>query len=131
MFQPVGGLEYQLLEPTAQAIVVACPMSHSPGALRSRWYRRAAAVIGDSSAHVRDVVRDILANPQIRVVVFDGPACGRGAWDAFWLGKDFPDWKMDHEHLALVRQFVELYDDDFGIKDTLQPFWPARILYKE
>lgn len=131
MFTPVSSLSYRLMEPTAQALVVACPLRLDKQALEERWGRRAAAQIHDSSKIVRDVVRDLLANPQIRVVVFDGPACGRAAWDAFWLGKDFPDWKIDHEHLALVRQFVDLYDDDFGTKGPMQPFWPVRIRYLE
>lgn len=96
-----------------------------------KWKDRACAVIHDSSEIVRDVVRDLLANPQLRVVVFDGPACGRASWDDFWYGERYPEWGIDREHLALVRQFVELYDDDFGIRKPLQPFWPLRIRYLE
>lgn len=130
MFTPVSKLGYQLLEPTAQAIAVHAS-TLSPDAVRARWFRRAAASIEDGQAVVRDVVRDLLANPQIRIIVFDGAVANRGAWDDFWLGNDFPDWRIDHEHLALVRQFVDLYDDDFGVNGPMQPFWPARVRYLE
>lgn len=131
MFTPVSSLSYELMEPTAQVLVVVCPERLSKEETEARWSRRAAAAIHDSSEIVRDVVRDLLANPQIRIVVFDGPACGRAAWDDFWHGKGFPAWGIDHEHLALVRQFVDLFDDDFGVKGPMQPFWPVRIRYLE
>jgi hypothetical protein len=128
VFTPVSKLGYQLLEPSAQAIVV---YAGAEDAARARWVRRAAAAISDCAVDVREVVRDLLANPQIRIVVFDGDVMNRLDWDVFWLGRDFPDWKIDHEHLSLVRQFVDLFDEDFGIKGPLQPFWPVRIRYLE
>lgn len=131
MFLPVSKQPYWLLEPSAQAIVVVCPILRRLDEVRGRWGKRACAAIHDANDVVRDVVRDLLANPQVRVVVFDGPSHGRAAWDAFWGSADFPDWKIDREHLSLVRQYVELYDDDFGIKTALQPFWPTRIRYTE
>lgn len=130
MFTPVSKLGYQLLEPAAQAIAVY-PSAFSSDSIRARWFRRAAASIVDEDVVVRDVVRDLLANPQIRIIVFDGDVLGRGEWDDFWHGKAFPDWKIDQEHLSLVRQYVDLYDDDFGVKGPLQPFWPVRIRYLE
>ena len=130
MFEPVSGLTYQRFNKDAQALVVACPGLRSPEELRVRWAARAAAAIGDSSRYLQDVVRDLLANPHIRIVVFDGEACGRKAWSDFWDGRYVPDWPIQNEHLRLVRQFVDLYDDDFVIKTVLPPYWPARICYK-
>lgn len=130
MFQPVSRLAYQLLEPMAQAIVVVDPTKVAPHEVTAKWGKRAAAAIDDAVDHVRDVVRDILANPQIRVVVFDGPVACRDAWEDFRDGAA-PDWKIDQEHLTLVRQYVDLFDDDFLIKGPMQPFWPLRIRYTE
>lgn len=130
MFTPVSKLGYQTLEPSAQALVVY-PTVLSPDTIRGRWFRRAAASLPDDKVDVREVVRDLLANPQIRIIVFDGNVANRAAWDDFWLGTGYPEWGIDQEHLALVRQFVDLFDDDFGIKGPLQPFWPVRIRYLE
>ncbi len=96
-----------------------------------RWKERGAALIHDSATILRDIVRDLLANPQVRAIVFDGPVCGRNLYDEFWFGSADPGWRIDLEHLQLVRQFVDLYDDDCGIKSPMQPFWPARIMYLE
>jgi len=84
------------------------------------------------ATQVRDVVRDLLANPQIRIIVLDGDVRNRQQWEAFWFGgSDFPEWRFDLEHIKLVRQFVDLYDSDFAIKGPMQPFWPIRIRYLE
>ena len=100
-------------------------------AIKERWKERGVALLGDTAAHLRDVVRDLLANPQVRAIVFEGEVCCRNAYDAFWLTDTDPGWRIDGEHLTLVRQFVDLYDDDCGIKTPMQPFWPARIQYTE
>jgi len=96
-----------------------------------RWHARACAAITDSAYAVRDVVRDILANPQVRAVVFDGPALNRAEFDKFWLGENDISWRIDKEHLDLVRQFVDLFDDDCMWRVPPQPFWPARVMYLE
>lgn len=129
MWKPVSKLEYLPLNPKAQAIVVVCPLTQRDADVRARWSERACAAIGDTSRHLRDIVRDLLANPHVRAIVFDGPACGRAAYDAFWAGAPQPGWRIDDEHLTLVRQFVDLYDDDHAIRVASQPFWPARIMY--
>jgi hypothetical protein len=131
MWLPVSTLEYLVLEPCAQALVVACPLEVAVPEIRRRWASRAAAQVGDSAMYLRDVVRDLLANPQVRVVVFYGKACGREAYEAFWRGHDDPGWGIPMDHLTLVRQFVDLYDDDFMIKAPMAPYWPQRLLYKE
>ena len=129
MWKPVSKLDYLPLNPQAQVLVVACPLSKRDAEISARWKDRAVAIAGDSERYLRDVVRDLLANPQVRIIVFDGEACGREAYAAFWAGAPKPEWRIDQEHLALVRQFVDLYDDDCSIKAPMQPFWPARTLY--
>jgi hypothetical protein len=131
VWKPQSKLDYLPLNPAGHLIVVACPMLKRNDELRERWAERAVAIIGDSSRFLRDIVRDILANPQVRAVVCDGEICGREAYDKFWLGNDDPGWRIDMEHLNLVRQFVDLYDDDCMWRVTPQPFWPARIVYLE
>lgn len=130
MWEPASSLDYIPLNAKGSLIVVACPMLHSPAQLRTKWADKAAAVIGDTSKHLKEIVRDILANPQIRAVVFDGAACGRPAYDAFWYSADMPAWGFDPEHIGLVRRFVDLFDDDCHWKSPPQPFWPARIIYR-
>jgi hypothetical protein len=131
VWKPVSKLDYQPLNPKGQVIVVACPMAKRDEQIKERWKDRACALIGDSAMFLRDIVRDILANPQVRAIVFDGPACGREAYDAFWLRTVEPGWAIEKEHLDLVRQFVDLWDDDCGWSESMQPFWPARIMYLE
>lgn len=131
MWKPVSKLDYVPLYPKGQVIVVACPALKRDAEIRERWGNRACAVIGDSSRILRDLVRDLLANPQVRALVFDGPACGRESFDQFWRGTDTPPWQIGTEHLNLVRQFVDLFDDECFWKAPPQPFWPARIMYLE
>lgn len=126
MWKPVSALDYEPLYKRGQILVVTCPMLKRDV---NRWRDRAVAIVGDSSRYLRDIVRDLLANPQVRAIVFDGPACGRTAYDAFWAGEDTPEWRIETEHLKLVRRFVDLYDEDCGIRSPMQPFWPARISY--
>lgn len=130
MFEPVSRLPYVRLNPMAQALVVACGHGSCKAAATDGWKDRACAVI-DDGASLRDVVRDLLANPQIRAIVFDGDCCGREAYDKFWDGETPAGWNIDEEHLVLVRRFVDLYDDDFGHRGPQQPFWPLRIKYLE
>lgn len=129
MWKPQSRLDYLPLNPKGQLIVVSCPMTTSKPVIQARWNERACAWIGDSGKYLRDIVRDILANPQVRAIVFDGPVCGRPTYDKFWLGSEDPGWRIDLEHLNLVRQFVDLFDDDCMWRVPPQPFWPARIMY--
>jgi|SRR5580704_1080461 hypothetical protein len=131
MWQPVSDVEYQVLEPRAQALVIACPTRVKTPEIRRCWGSRAAALAPDSAQFLKDVVRDLLANPQIRVIVFHGSTCGREAYDHFWRSSIVPDWGISGEHLTLVRQFVDLFDDDFLIRAPMAPYWPERITYKE
>jgi hypothetical protein len=76
-----------------------------------------------------DLVRDLLANPQIRAIVFDGPGTGVQVIRDFWTSRDIPKtWYINAEHIMLVRQFVDLYDEDCG-SPVMQPFWPKRLKY--
>ncbi len=132
MWKPVSKLAYEPLNEKGQVLVVVCPLDKTRMAeARVRWKDRGVAIAPDSKTMMRDIVRDLLANPQVRAIVFDGVACGRDAYTAFWAGEAKPEWRIDDEHLTLVRQFVDLYDDDCGIKHPMQPFWPARIMYLE
>jgi len=130
MFEPVSALAYQHLNKDAQALVV-CAAGADPDAVRVKWGARAAAALADDACELQAVVRDLLANPHIRVVVFDGAPRGRDAWVAVWRGDALPAWPIQREHVQLVRQFVDLYDDDFLIKTVLPPYWPARIRYAD
>lgn len=131
MWKPVSKVDYATLAPRGQILVVSCPLRERALDRVQRWRDRACAIAPDSSKILRDVVRDLLANPQVRAIVFDGPACGRAAYDAFWAGAAQPTWRIDEEHLALVRGHVDLYDDDFSMKVPAQPYWPARIAYTD
>lgn len=125
----MSSLEYKIVTPDAQAIVVTCPALEEYKGAAERWKGKAAVIIGDSEALMRDVVRDILANPQIRALVFDGEVHARQAYADFWAGAAKPEWKIDEEHLKLVRQFVDLYDGEFAFKGHRHPFHPSRIRY--
>ncbi len=134
MLQLVTGLQarcgFWKLNPLAQAMVVASA-SIDPGTLRERWKDRAAFAMWEDANILHDVVRELLHNPQIRAIVFDGnPTCA-DLFGQFWRGEVSVDWKVDAEHLALVRQFVDLYDGDFAYHGPQQPFWPLRIKYLE
>lgn len=129
MFRPVSALPYRVVARNAQALLVRRP----PGGLLaddlSPWDGRVAACLADQdAANLRDVVRDVLHNPQIRAIVFaHDPAC-RPAYAAFWAGSDGLKG-LDDEHVTMVRQFVDLYDDDFALRGPQQPFSPTRVMY--
>lgn len=130
MWKPVSTLPYRSLSLGGQVLVVA-DVYASTLSLEETWGTRACAVVPDVVGNLRDVVRDVLANPQVRAIVFMGTRVCRAEFDAFWSSVDDPGWKIRLEDLALVRRFVDLYDDDFGSKGPMQPFWPARIIYAD
>jgi len=129
MFRPVSALPYRLVSRNAQALLIRRP----PGGLLaddlSAWDGRVAACLADVAAHdLRGVVRDVLNNPQIRAIVFaHAPRC-RETYAAFWAGSDGLEG-IDDEHVTTVRQFVDLYDDDFALRGPQQPFSPTRVMY--
>jgi hypothetical protein len=127
----VSKIAYTPLAEEGRLLVVVPAASLQDGALHTRWSGRAAAILSDTTTSLRDVVRDLLANPQIRAVVFEGVCCSRPAYDLFWTDSQDPGWRIDKEHLALVRQFVDLFDDDCSWRTPPQPFWPMRIAYLE
>lgn len=127
MWKPVSTVPYKPLNDKAQILVITCPIGHRFDEIAPRWKDRAVAIAPDSKGFLKSIVRDLLANPQVRNVVFDGPACGRAAYDSLWGGTNIPGF--DQEHLQLLRQFVDLWDDDCGVRSPMQPFWPARIMY--
>lgn len=136
MWKPVSRLVYRALNPSAQAIaVVGLDLSRQlvdqldPKA--DKWKERVAALYAlGSPVAVRDVVRDLLANPQVRVVVFDACPDIYGWFSAAWSGETAVP-RVDAEHVALVRQFVDLFDGDFMLRGPQQPFNPSRIRYLE
>lgn len=90
-----------------------------------------ACVVVHEPVNIRDLVRDLLANPQVRALVFIGePVCRKDVVD-FWASTENPGFRIDMEHVELVRRFVDLYDDGIGWKTTPPPFWPQRIRYLE
>lgn len=129
MFRPASSLPYRLVSRNAQALLIRRP----PGGLLaddlSFWDGRVAACLADRPASaIRDVVRDLLNNPQIRVLVFAHEPVCRPAYASFWEGSDGFEG-IDDEHVTMVRQFVDLYDDDFALRGPQQPFSPIRVMY--
>lgn len=129
MFRSVSLLPYRLVSRNTQALLIRRP----PGGLLaddlSAWDGRVAACLDDeSAANLRDVVRDVLHNPQIRAIVFaHDPAC-RSTYSTFWAGSSRLEG-IDDEHVTMVRQFVDLFDDDFALHGPQQPFSPTRVMY--
>lgn len=132
MFKPVSHIAYTRLDDNKQFLV--CTLS-SPAAdpqKVSRWRGRACAIFEfPPGALLVDVVRDLLANPQIRAIVFDGEGTTRGVFKAFWERQTPLKCAIREDHLNMVRQFVDLYDDDCSIIKLLPPYWPKRLLYLE
>ena len=132
MFQPVSDIDYLLVDPNLQILVCALDDPPSRATLHTKWEKRATAIFcfraGDD---ILDVVRDLLANPQIRAVVFEGVGEGLADFYRFWRGDGPMDLQgIAEEHATAVKQFVDLYDGDCTLKEPLQPFWPTRLCYK-
>lgn len=132
MFQPVSQIPYHVLDKNQQILICCLEGEHTREDLLVRWANRAAATFAFSSdSDLCDVVRDILANPQIRAIVFDGSGPAENVFHAFWRREADPGWKINEEHLELVRQFVDLFNDDCRFHKPQQPFWPQRLKYQE
>lgn len=129
-FEPTEGstLEYCLLNPSAQTLV--CTGNDSPSTARSSWGERAAAAFRlETREQLVALVEDILANPQIRALVIlecRPPSIARELLATFWTGSD--SLGISPMHRSLLRQFVDLYDEECSIRQEMQPFWPERIL---
>jgi hypothetical protein len=136
MWKPVSGLAFRALNPSTQAIAVvgldlSRELADQLGPKVEKWKERVAALYAlGSPIAVRGVVRDLLANPQVRVVVFDACPDVYRWFLATWRG-DTPVPGIDDEHVSLVRQFVDLFDGDFMLRGPQQPFHPSRIMYLE
>ena len=131
MFQPVSDIDYLVVNPDLQILVCALDDPPSRITLRNKWAEKAVAIFcfrpGDD---VLDVVRDLLANPQIRAIVFEGVGEGLAAFYHFWREGTMDLQGIAEEHATAVRQFVDLYDGDCTLKEPLQPFWPTRLRYE-
>jgi len=122
VFQPVSRVSYLRCTEDKQVLVCSCDPAQPLELLLPVWKSRAVALF--HFTEIGDVFRDVLANPQIRAVVLLGDATNfREAWSKPYDG-------LPEEHLSVVRQFVDLYDEDCGIYGPLPPFWPKRLVYK-
>ena len=129
MFEPVSKTRYLVLNPDLQVLVCSLSEPAEEPMRVKRWAKRACAIFEfPADGDLSDIVRDVLANPQIRGIVFDGAGPGRAVFQTFWTGRDVPSWGIVEAHLKLVRQFVDLYDEDCYCR-PLQPFWPERLKY--
>jgi len=130
-FEPISTIVYSIFNPDRQLLVCCSEETKNLHQhLREKWEKRACAVFGFGSGDsLQDVIRDLLANPQIRTIVFEGSGSSRNLFSAFWASKDIPNWGINAEHITVVRQFVDLYDHDCS-NLLLQPFWPTRIKYE-
>lgn len=122
MFSPVSRITYQHHVAEGQVLVCGSPPS-------GKWESRAAAVfmLTTRDAPV-DVVRDILANPQIRALVLDNAGPAGEDIRLIWKDTSFLTTVVSKEHLSLVRGFVDLFDDDYRLFSKQPPFWPRPII---
>lgn len=129
MFHPVSAHPYHFLNRDKQILV--CTLSRPCVEATEKWKDRAAAAFefkpGDD---LMDIVRDLLANPQIRIIVFDGAGPARDVFAAFKNGGRLDLQGVAENHVDAVRQFVDFFDEDCFIRDALQPFWPTRLKYE-
>jgi hypothetical protein len=130
VFEPVSDIEYLIVSPDAQVLVCTLADSKKRPALLPKWQGRAAAFFEFHAAtDLPSLIRDLLANPQIRVVVVDG-AGARVALDDFWHGTEVvhvPGVAL--HHVELVRHYVNLFDEDCRLFGPLPPYWPHRLRY--
>lgn len=132
MFEPVSKISYHVIDGDRQILVCCLEGDNTREDLVTRWKDRAVATFSfTESSDLCDVVRDLLANPQIRAVVFDGRSSAEDTFHAFWSRTTTPTWQINGDHLELVRQFVDLFNDDCGFHKPQQPFWPQRLKYQE
>ncbi len=132
MFVPVSTVEYLVLGADRQLLVCTRDTPTSDPIVRAKWQGRATALFQFApDDDLARVVRDLLANPQIRAIVFDGEGAGDTSFRSLWRRETPPAWGIQEEHLELVRQYVDLFDEDCGLRGHLQPYWPERLRYVE
>jgi hypothetical protein len=129
MFEPTNAASYHLLDPDKQILVCSLDNPRDAPHLCDKWDGRACAIFAfPADGSLAELVRDLLWNPQLRIIVLDGEGPGAQVIRDFWASTDVPKWGIPSEHITLVRQFVNLYDEDCGSR-WLQPFWPKRLKY--
>lgn len=131
MFHPISTHPYHFLDRDRQILVCTLSQPRDAASVVEKWKGRAAASFAfEPGDDLMDIVRDLLANPQIRIIVFDGAGPARIVFQAFKDGGDLHLQGVAQNHVDAVRQFVDFFDEDCGIRDALQPFWPTRLKYE-
>jgi hypothetical protein len=97
-----------------------------------KWSAGAAALLYAGQFDLTSLVVDILANPQIRVIVIDSAGddiveqVTRLKSSKLGEGLTAP---IKGEHLALVNQYIDVYFEQYHGKFPLPPFYPSPIKY--
>jgi len=126
-FEPVSDIRYVHLCAGRQVLVCTLGRAADDPKVMAAWKDRAAAIFASATGEeFGGLVRDLLANPQIRALVLMGEGEGGRVIRRFWKHGG-PVGGIEQQQLELVRAFVDLFDEDCGIHAALQPFWPKRI----
>src|SRR5262245_49101745 len=110
-FKPVSDIRYVHLCAGRQILVCALDRAADGPGVVATWKDRAAAVFqAKTGEELGGLVRDLLANPQIRAVVLVGDGEGGPVIRRFW-EYGGPVGGIERQQLELVRSFVDLFDD--------------------
>lgn len=97
-----------------------------------KWSTGVSALVEAAELDLTSLVVDLLANPQIRVLVLDTrDETVREKVRGIKLPalKDQLRGDIKTEHLALVSQYVDVYEDEYFGTFPLPPYFPSPIKY--
>lgn len=97
-----------------------------------KWTQGVSALIHADELDLTSLVVDLLANPQIRVIVLDTKDTGvKDKVRSLKLPalKDQLTLTIKDEHLALINQYVDIFEDEYYGTFLMPPYYPSPIKY--
>lgn len=119
--------------------ILVCTLSDPRLYAINNWVDKSAAIFElTRDLQLDALIRDLLANPQIRALVIDGEGQARALLEMFWGGhidqliSRGPRGMfagIPREHLDLVRMHVGLYNNEFVLTRPMLPYMMKPLKY--
>lgn len=98
----------------------------------NKWRAKGAAIFELTElSQLNSLLKDLLANPQIRALCLDGDGFMKQVLQAFWTGQNPKETDISDDHLTLIRQGVSLFEEDCNILLFTPPYLMKPITYEE
>ena len=126
---------FYFISPENKNHVLVCTLDTPIMEKADKWKTGVSALFNlRTREQIGYLIRDLLANPQIRVIVLDGvgDAVKRDLY-AFWNNeltlRDLDITDISEEHVTLLQQYVDIYEDEYKGYMTMTMYSPEPIKY--